>query len=304
MLDNANPLYFHADQPLPAWRCPTCRTSIDPAAALPAAQLPAAAAGQHFYLLPAGPAVAAASSTCSAWRSSLGALAAVERFAASASLALQQRAGPASCSPSLMQCATWRAAERLLPEHVVAAAASALAALRLQQLLRPGSTLAGRAATASQAGSLALLGMLLLAAFVRSGLLCLCRLASALEGSRTGVALCSASGGAAAAALYATVCAEVLAISTFTAVAAIELAERRSPGSPWALQLLRLSRRGIACLLLRLLAASFVLAAAVLAVGAAITAGSVVGARLLQSSVPGGIKFEAGSVHELLVDTV
>lgn len=231
-------------------------------------------------------AAAAASNACSRNRSSLCALAAVERFAAAAAQALHGETFPASCSPSLPQCVAWRAAESVLPKQAVVAVAAAAAALRLQQLLHPGSTLAGRAGNAALAGALALLGMLLLAAFVRFGLLGLCHLASMLEGNGSSVALCAASGGAAAAALYATVFGEVFGICTFTAVAAIELAERRNPGVPWILQLLCLGRRGTARLLLHLLAASFVLAAAVLAVGAAITAGSVVGARLLQGSAP------------------
>ncbi|KAL4439935.1 hypothetical protein ABPG75_002936 [Micractinium tetrahymenae] len=253
---------------------------------MPAEQLPVAAAGRHFYSLPAGAAAAAASSACSSNRSSLGPLAAVERFAAAAEEALHGQTSPPSCSPSLLRSAAWRAAEHVLPDQAVAAAAAALATLRVQQLLHPGSTLAGGAVAAVQAGALALLGVLLLAAFVRCGLLGLCRLAYILEGSSSSLAVCSASGGAAAAALYATVFAEVLGICTFTAVAAIELAERRLPGKPWALQLLCLGKRDTARLLLRLLAACFVLAAAVLAVGAAITAGSVAGARLLQGSWP------------------
>ncbi len=218
----------------------------------------------------------------------MGSLAAVEWFAAAAAQALHGETYLISCSPSLLQCAAWRAAERGLPNQAVAALAAATAALRLQQLLHPGCTLAGGPCSAALAGALALLGMLLLALLVRSGLLGLCQLASALEGGSDGdsVVLCVASGGAAAAALYATVCTEVLGICTFTAIAAIEIAERRSPGRPWALQLLCLGRQDVAWLLLRLLAASFVLSVAVLAVGAAITASSALGTRLLQSNKP------------------
>ena len=228
-----------ADEPLPAWRCPICRTTVDPAGVVPAAELPPESRGRQFFRPDSSPplpqkeqqqqaagaaaaafdveAAAITGCGCSGQHSGSGSsissgskqspnagrLVGVNNFMSAARRALFEErwqeqpgntplprrgtsgsggsgGGGGGCSMLALQTA-----ERLLPAAAVHAAATALASLRLRQLLNPkreGSLALAAAVWLYAAAGLAAgaaAGVALLSFFLQLGLLALCRINSA-----------------------------------------------------------------------------------------------------------------------------
>lgn len=184
-----------------SWRCPCCRAAIDPGAVRPAAELPADGRGREFFL----PQPDVEAGTCSprpgaalmlksgksggSGSSSGGPLVGVGSFVKAAAQALANQeaataagaggkaAGGAPPNCGLARSSSWalRAAERVLPEGASWAAATALASLRLRQLLNPKASPSLCVAAAVWANALALtlvgcaLGAVLLRCFMTQG---------------------------------------------------------------------------------------------------------------------------------------
>ncbi|KAL4424381.1 hypothetical protein ABPG75_001682 [Micractinium tetrahymenae] len=227
-----------ADEPVTSWRCPVCRSTVDPGGVAAAAELPEEAGA-----------------------------ALLDEEQAECGGGGSKGAKPASSS----RAAAWvlAAAERLLPEPALAAAATGLAAMRLRQLLHPkeppgglaGAIAAWAAALLFLAGGAAL-GALLLGRFIACGLLALCQVnqrAAAAAGLLADRSACSL--------LAAEPPTWIVALLCTTSLLVVAEAERqRAPrGGLLPALVLRLEARAPRCLL-SLYAVAFGLASAILAI--------------------------------------